>query len=805
MRTKNLTPHLFGFKVTSRQPPKLEMTAVVRACLRLRPGHELEQIDEEDQGFLTSDTYLDDDSDRIGGCVYPGDFADFKPNADVMLRGRCYPPGGRRSKMCPVRFSVGRWCKELLVLGPREWKKGLLSKSPGDPKPFDSLPLDWRYSFGGEGYAANPVGQGYGDSAALPQIEAPEERLRSGSQKMDPTNFGPINPAWPQRAKKRGKKYGKRWKAEREPWYSEDFDWTHFNCAPEDQQLPEYLRGNERVNFKNLHKESSDFGVKLPGTRVRVFYKDDNDRFREIPMVLDTLFADLEEEKLYLTWRGLGRVSTEELKDVTTALIAEEQLDEEPLDAGHYRKLLEDFAEDPLGLSDMPQDMQDDFKAIGELQAAQPGPGPLPKSDSAGAAVEAAAKLLKSTVAPREPQGAKAVAELLEKGAAVAKAGGKGDELQRQVAEALSMAGQRDLPGAKQKLGAVLGDMKGMVGRAQAQMDAAGTQPELVKRLQKVLDDPRLAKLEAFCGPDAGADGQDEPAPGAQLAGRDFSRQDLSGLDLSGANLERAILSEAILVGTRLRGCNLKEASLHRADLSQADFSEADLETADFSRALARGARFEKATMKQTDFSGADLSEAVFDGASGIQVQFNESCLVAISAVGIELERSDLTQARLDDAVLQEAKFTSVLVGECKAERLDLRGATLDKTSFAKSELTHADLSDTQGERTVWNEVTLTDCDLSYSRFPDAFFPEAQFRRVKLQAADLRNAHFRQCSMDQVNLSQANLFSADFSKASLSRVRFNNASAYDAKFYRCEIKRCDFTGANLERALIEKQ
>ena len=41
---------------------------------------------------MTSDTYLDDDAERAGECLYPSDFADWKPHAEVMLRGTCHTP-----------------------------------------------------------------------------------------------------------------------------------------------------------------------------------------------------------------------------------------------------------------------------------------------------------------------------------------------------------------------------------------------------------------------------------------------------------------------------------------------------------------------------------------------------------------------------------------------------------------------------------------------------------------------------------------------------------------------------------------
>jgi hypothetical protein len=41
MKLKNLTPFPFGTKVTSRQPPRLELTLALRACFLFQPGDPL--------------------------------------------------------------------------------------------------------------------------------------------------------------------------------------------------------------------------------------------------------------------------------------------------------------------------------------------------------------------------------------------------------------------------------------------------------------------------------------------------------------------------------------------------------------------------------------------------------------------------------------------------------------------------------------------------------------------------------------------------------------------------------------------
>ncbi len=238
MKTKNLTPFDLGAKVTSRQPRHLEMALVARGTFRLSPGEPLTAVtDRLERGFLTADTFAEDDDERAGECLYPGDFADFKLKTDVMVRGTCHPPGGRVARECSVRVRVGAWSKALVVLGRRVWTESLVGKAISNPQTFTSMPLTWAHAFGGPDLAQNPVGMGAG-TPELPNVEYPGARLQSKRDRPQPAGFGPINPAWTPRKEKVGKEYGETWRKKRAPFYAEDFDWSYFNAAPADQQLP---------------------------------------------------------------------------------------------------------------------------------------------------------------------------------------------------------------------------------------------------------------------------------------------------------------------------------------------------------------------------------------------------------------------------------------------------------------------------------------------------------------------------------------------------------------------------------------
>src|SRR5262249_9198174 len=158
--------------------------------------------------------------------------------------------------------------------------------------PFTEMPLTWANAFGGPGFARNPAGKGHG-TIELPTIEDPSRLIQRRGDQPEPAGFGPLNPAWPQRAGKVGREYGKSYRDKRAPYYAEDFDWSYFSAAPADQQLPGYLRGDEELTFVHLHRDATTFSARLPGLRVRAFVKDVEARFREVRLSLDTLFADL--------------------------------------------------------------------------------------------------------------------------------------------------------------------------------------------------------------------------------------------------------------------------------------------------------------------------------------------------------------------------------------------------------------------------------------------------------------------------------------------------------------------------------
>ena len=804
MRVDNRTPFLVGAKVTSRRPPRPEMTLVVRGAYVLTPGEPLRLPEGPfplSQGSLSAETFREDDEARAGECLYPGDFADFKLRADVLLRGTCHAPRGRSVTECPVRFSVGAWSKTLRILGPRTWAAGVTGDTPTEPLGFTRMPLGYENAFGGPASPLNPVGKGAG-TRELPTVEHVTLRVRSPEDTLPPAGFGPVNPAWPQRASKLGKEYGESYRRTRFPFHAEDLDWSHFNAAPEDQQIEGYLRGDEEASFHCLSPRAVDFSVKLPGLRVRAFMNDRAGKVRELRMILDTLFADVDEERLYLTWRGVEPVGEDDLHDVTTVLVVTEPLEGPKRPESEYHAALAAFEKDPLGKKLDPMEGPDFFRAAGEEAAASaaaprgsPPPDPLTALLSqklggiAGAQQTQIARAVRRMRAVRLPPGVSLDALLTK-------------AVNDAPAQALpALAGTPAAPRAP--VGGALRKLLSNVAVLERAAAARGQKVEGLDALKALANDPRLAALDPAASR-GGAQGAEELGPGKDLRGADLRGRDLTGIDLTGADLEGALLSGAILRGAELSRVNLSFAVLFEADLTAARLTGANLTGANLGSANAEEAVLEEAVLDKVNAQKARFVRAVFTRARSRDGIFEEAVFD-----GARLREATFEQSIFDDAHLAAADFTAATFTTCRCERVSGEGviferATITGSSFAGASLPKARFSEVNGQRSVWVGADLTTADLRFSRLALAHFTEASAREARFRCADLRGARFYRADLTGATFAEANLLGADLCKARLTRAKLTGASMYDAKLLGASLDDTDFEGANLTRSTLER-
>ena len=186
-----------------------------------------------------------------------------KTTTDVTVNGHAYASDGRPVERMEAGFRVGPVQKIVRVSGDRAW--GAIG--PSAPRPFTKMPLVYERAFGGVDQRSdrqdrdwdwrNPVGTGFAASrehlggVALPNIEYPNDVVTAWDDRPRPAGFGPVGSHWQPRVGFAGT-YDERWMKGRRPLLPEDFDERFFQCAPHDQQAPEFLRGGEPVVLHRL-------------------------------------------------------------------------------------------------------------------------------------------------------------------------------------------------------------------------------------------------------------------------------------------------------------------------------------------------------------------------------------------------------------------------------------------------------------------------------------------------------------------------------------------------------------------------
>lgn len=799
MRIDNSTPFLFGYRITPWKRAHLEMTTVVRATFRLvhdsvvavPEGHPLLV-----QGMMTGEVFHDDDDEGMGECLYPGDFADFKKNAEVMLRGACHVPGQQRVVECPVRFSVGRFSKILRVVGPRVFTGNVVGRRSTEPIPFTRMPIDYTHAYGGPGYDANPIGKGYGTDE-LPNIEYPGEDIRSPRDQARPAGFGPINPRWKSRAAKRGQKVSSPRDILQ---YPDDFDVSFFQSAPADQQLSGYLVGDEEIVLQNLHPSKPVIHTRLPGLRMRVFVDDIKNRFREVPMVIDTLFVDMDQETVTLTYRGSTPVEEYDLADVRSALIASENITEPPKPFAHYRAEHERNEADPYQLRHRIRDelRPTASEALHHHRIAAP-------VESTDPTLDPVSKLIQSKIGHLAPAEQARVREVITKLLSTKAPPGVDwiEKLKQAMAQAETTpppAGTR-VPGVvnlrEYRVGATLERLRKLVEQLKSDPKQHRLHLEGIQSIERVLEAPRFASLTA-------EKPVVEPGPGMDLSGQDFSGRDFRGRDFSGANLTGAIFVRADLRDAIFRGARLNQAILTEAKLTGADLTLADMTRANASHVDFTDAKLAHTTLHQTTFTSANLERADLSEARGLMAIFSDACLSQARVVQASLQQCLFQDAKLQGADFSRAALesTSFLASDLTDARFD--DATLKKTSFLGATAVRTSFAGATGEGPVWMNATLTEADFRYVSFERPFFAGAKVTASKFYGANLRGAQFHRATLDRAEMTRTNLAGANFSSAQLTHTNFNESNLFETSFMKASGRSCEFHGANLKRSTLEQ-
>ena len=118
-----------------------------------------------------------------------------KPQAEFLVSGDAFTPGGRPLRAVQISARLGPANKSLMVVGDRHLEDG----RPTDPLPFTRMATGWDRAYGGAKVTENPLGrgteekplQGIGFRVPLPNVVS-ADRAAAG-RAPSPVGFGAID------------------------------------------------------------------------------------------------------------------------------------------------------------------------------------------------------------------------------------------------------------------------------------------------------------------------------------------------------------------------------------------------------------------------------------------------------------------------------------------------------------------------------------------------------------------------------------------------------------------------------------
>lgn len=259
------------------------LTVVAKTRLRIEPEQPL--TDPQPAPPLLHEAYAGGNPTR---CVAaPSDCAPFQHKAEVLVVGAAHAPGGVPAPRVTVRLGVSRGAgllldKTLDVLGDR-------ATASDRPQPFTRLAIGWDRTYGGLGFADNPVGRGFKDGQA--NVIGPSLK--------QPAGFGPLSPLWGAHRHMLGG--APRPKLDAPLVELGEIHPGYFQSAPVDQQL-DALAGDEWILLGNMHPRHPLLRFRLPSLACEARVR--GAATAAIALRCDRVLVEPDELSCSLTFRG---------------------------------------------------------------------------------------------------------------------------------------------------------------------------------------------------------------------------------------------------------------------------------------------------------------------------------------------------------------------------------------------------------------------------------------------------------------------------------------------------------------------
>jgi len=272
------------------------------------------------------------------------DKGQLKPKAELIIAGCALSPADTPVEGVEVSARFASFHKRLAVFGDRFWQLTDQGVQMSRPVPFLKMPIGDVQAFGGQAFAQNLRGKGFGArqlvdagyDAPLPNVEDPAQLIKSVDDQPRPAHFGPLAPDDPSRLRYLGT-YDQHWIDNVSPLKPEDFNPLYHCDAPQDQRFDAFFEGGESFVITGMSRGTGSVGGVLPRLTARCFYKlAQTGNLTETDMRCDTVTLFPNVEKAVLTFRGQIRGSDRFAEDIETLMVAFEETDAPRRDHAYY-------------------------------------------------------------------------------------------------------------------------------------------------------------------------------------------------------------------------------------------------------------------------------------------------------------------------------------------------------------------------------------------------------------------------------------------------------------------------------------
>jgi uncharacterized protein YjbI with pentapeptide repeats len=767
-------------------------TFFLKGTFRLHPGKSAAPREGEAPLVVSGDTPIR--GDRKHGLGYSSDFVPCKPRGEFTAVGTAHPPPGG-NKHFLVTMRVGDRSRSIGVVGDRAWKRGHAGDVPGEiTTPAKVTSISYDNAWGGLDYPRNPLGRGR-EGERLHNLVLPERLVMHRLDEVAPAVFAPIPPDAPLRKARLGT-YDQEWLKERWPWFPRDFDTSYFNSAPENQWMKGYLRGDEKLEFENMHPEVPLYRSALPGLRARCFLsritnwrvglkpEEEVRQFSEVPLNLDTLWVDMDEELLVLVWRGHAEVSSIKLRDVDDVMVATESLLDQRREIDFYRQQLEQTIH---------------FKIPAALASPAPAPAPTPELESTPVSASTP-----TPATPQDPPFSDDVMALLRDAEKELTATFDSMKPLMEDVVAHNEALLSDPTALKTALDSgftLLSSVKQPIDQSQTQ--ASSDFDEIKEGLFRMLTQPEpppvpnVPVADKVPAPDEKEIPILNPAEkdwrGMDLRGRDFS-----GLDLEGADFMGSLLSGAKFRQSNLRGADFTAANLTGADISGADLSQSKLDGCDLSGCAVADTKWVGASLVGTNFRKMNLERADFSSCSGLGICFYGCNLKGAKFVEVDFLAADFSASVLEQANFNGAKLPHADFSGARAPRITMDGAQMENFRGNRgADFSFGSFRRISAKESLWENSNLQGADFLQADMPESRFCEANMKGAHLDRAILVKSVFEDTLLNHAVLTHANLHQCAFDRADLSHANFDGSNLYESGFWNTRFQQTSWKHANL--------